>query len=456
LTHHEVVVLLVSLAVMLLCARLAAEIGQAFRLPAVLAEIGVGILLGPTWLGSAFPGLWKSLFPPVGGTAMALEGLCKIAVILMMFVAGLEVRLSVVLRQGRAALFTSATSIALPFAVGFLAAWKFPEWMGFAAGDNRFLHALFLGTALSITALPVIARILMDMNIFRTRVGSTIIAAAMLDDIAGWLCFSFILGLMPGDSSRHRILFTLAAISAFVLFMLTAGRKILHHFLGWMQKRVPSTGGLLAVLVGLSFLCASFTEFIGLHAILGAFIAGIAMGDSAALPEKARDLAGQFFMNIFAPLYFVSIGLRLDFAAHFNPLLVLLVVGLAFAGKISGAWMGARLGGFSPRESLAIGFGMNARGAMEIILGKTALEAGLINADVFVALVIMAIVTSLTSAPFIRLSLGKDKSKDNGMDRDMDKGMDKDKDARAKTPTLAGPPQGGKGLVGIALAADGE
>jgi Kef-type K+ transport system membrane component KefB len=173
--------------------------------------------------------------------------------------------------------------------------------------------------------------------------------------------------------------------------------------LPWIQTRLSWPGGVLGISLGICFLCAGLTEYFGIHAVLGAFIAGIAVGDSVHLRDEAREIIHQFVTNIFAPLFFVSIGLRLDFLQNFDGKLILIVLLLSYVSKIIGATLGARIGGFSKKESLAVGFGLNARGAMEIILGSLALNYGIIEPPVFVALVIMALLTSLTSAPFLRI-----------------------------------------------------
>ncbi|MBY0432983.1 MAG: cation:proton antiporter, partial [Cyclobacteriaceae bacterium] len=164
-------------------------------------------------------------------------------------------------------------------------------------------------------------------------------------------------------------------------------------------------GGLLSLSLSLCFLAAAFTESIGIHAVFGAFIIGIALGDSEHMSERAKEIVHQFINNIFAPLFFVAIGLKVNFIANFDLALVLVVLVIAFAGKIIGSGLGTKLGGFTWRESLAAGFGMNARGAMEIILGIVALEYGIINEKVFVALVIMALLTSMTSGPLMKWML---------------------------------------------------
>jgi mannitol/fructose-specific phosphotransferase system IIA component (Ntr-type) len=188
-------------------------------------------------------------------------------------------------------------------------------------------------------------------------------------------------------------------IVGFTLFMLLIGRKIVNKIFPYIQKYFVHPGGVLNFIFILGFLCAAFTEFIGVHAIFGAFIVGITIGDTAHLREKTREIVHQFVTNIFAPLFFVSIGLKVNLITNFDPWLVIIIVSIAFAGKVVGCGLGAYWGGMTKQDSLVIGFGMNSRGAMEIILGLLALQFGLIQDKVFVALVIMAVFTSLISAP---------------------------------------------------------
>src|SRR5688572_8906296 len=200
---------------------------------------------------------------------------------------------------------------------------------------------------------------------------------------------------------------TILLTLSFTVLMLTVGRGMLNRVLPWVNRKLAWPGGVLSLSLALCFLAAAFTEYIGIHAIFGAFIMGVALGDSEHFSERAKEIVHQFINNIFAPLFFVSIGLRVNFFVNFDLLLTLIIIFIAFAGKIVGAGLGAKLGGFNWKESMAAGFGLNARGAMEIILGIIALENGLINEKVFVSLVIMALVTSMTSGPLMKWSLSR-------------------------------------------------
>ena len=398
---NDTVILLLNISIMLLFARGFGELLRRFKQAVVIGEIIAGIILGPTILGSLFPDAYRSLFLENSHTQYALEGITSLAVVMLMLVSGLEVNLNVVFRQKKAALTTSLLGVLFPFAIGFGAAYFFPQLMGHQENNSLLLFALFVGIALSITALPVVARTLMDLNILKTEIGFLIIASAMFNDLIGWLVFSLILGMMGGAMHAFGFGEIVIITLLFVVFTLFIGRKLINRMIQFVQTHTSFPGGVLNFILILGFLAAAFTEYIGIHAIFGAFIVGIAIGDSVHLKENTRELIQQFITNIFAPLFFVAIGLKVNFFANFDIVLVLLFIALAFIGKVVGCSIGARWGGLSKDDSLAVGFGMNSRGAMEIVLGILALNAGLIDERIFVALVIMALFTSITSAPFM-------------------------------------------------------
>lgn len=409
LSAEQLTSFLVGISVMLLAAKLLGELFGRMRQPAIIGEILAGIILGPTILGTLTPGLSAFLFPQSPQISAAMDGMTSLAVIMLLLVLGLEVDLSVVIRQSKTAFFTSVMGIIFPFAVGFSLAYFFPGYMGIGEDNMRLAFSLFLGTAMSISALPVIARTLMDLNIFRTETGLVILASAMFNDLIGWIIFSIILGMIGGAQHgfgfTEKILLTLG----FIAFMLLVARKVINRIFPFIQNKFSYPGGVLNFIFILGFLCAAFTEYIGIHAIFGAFIVGITIGDTAHLREKTREIVHQFVTNIFAPLFFVSIGLRVNFFANFDPLLVTIIIIIAFVGKVIGCGLGAYWGGMNKDDSFIIGFGMNSRGAMEIILGLLALQYGLIQEKVFVALVIMALFTSVTSAPVMNWFLQRKK-----------------------------------------------
>jgi Kef-type K+ transport system membrane component KefB len=392
---------------MLLMGRLFAEIARRLKQPAVVGELIAGIIIGPTVLGMIEPLWFETLFPPSATSGVVLAGFVQVAVVMLLFIAGLEVDLHIVWQQGRQSILTSLFGLVVPFLFGFTLPYLFPDFFGLADKEAKLVFSLFMGTAMAISALPVIVRILMDLNLFKSRMGLLVVASAMIDDVIGWIIFSAILGMIGKGGGGMSFTNTILLTISFTVIMLTLGRGLLNRILPWINKKMAWPGGVLSFSLALCFLGAAFTEYIGIHAIFGAFIMGVAFGDSVHFSERAKEIVHQFINNVFAPLFFVSIGLRVNFITNFDIGLTIIIVVIAFAGKIIGSGLGTRLGGFTWRESMAAGFGMNARGAMEIILGLIALENGLINEKVFVSLVIMALITSMTSGPLMKWVLKK-------------------------------------------------
>ncbi len=398
LDHHEMVRFFIALAVLLGTARLLGELARKFHQPSVLGEMFAGVLLGQTVLHRIAPDLFTALFPADGPLAVSLDAFSSLSIALFLLVAGLEVDLSSMWRKGRLALSVGLWGMILPFALGIGAAYAVPSLFGV---EPSLTFALFLATALSISALPVIARTLMDLGLYRSDVGMIVVAAAVFNDLVGWLIFAVVLGLL-GTSQNIAPTQTLWMIVLFVALMLTVGRFALHKTLPWLQAHASWPGGVISFALTCALLCAAFTEYIGVHAVFGAFIFGVALGDSAHLREQTRFTLDRFISFFFAPLFFATIGLHVDFVAHFDLGLTLIVFLVATLGKVVGCGLGAKLGGLTTRQSLVIGFGMNARGAMEIILGLLALQTGLIKEEMFVALVVMAVGTSMLSGPLMQ------------------------------------------------------
>jgi len=405
LTSEQVAIFLLSISLMLFFAKLFGEIFLKLRQPAIIGEILAGIILGPTILGMLSPNTFTWLFRSSSEIQIIMDGITTLAVVMLLIVTGLEVDLSIVVKQGKAALSTGFWGLIIPFVIGFFTAFFFHDLLGIQNEEMKLVFALFMGTALSISALPVIAKTLMDLKIFKSKIGQTIIAAAMFNDVIGWLIFSVILGMIGVSKVELNLIETILLILLFSSITIFLGRRLFDKLIPVINKKLSFPGGILNFVFILGFLGAAFTEYIGIHAIFGAFILGLAIGDSVHLTEKPREMIQQFVTNIFAPLFFVSIGLRVNFILNFDLSLVLIILVLAFLGKVIGSGFGARLGGMNVADSFVVGFGMNSRGSMEIILGLLALQYGLIQETVFVALVIMALVTSLTSAPLMNIFL---------------------------------------------------
>jgi Kef-type K+ transport system membrane component KefB len=418
LNESAITKLLLAIAVLLGLARVLGEICRKFHQPAVLGEILAGIILGPTLLGALFPDIHLYLFPHDAVTAAgaaawtAEEGFITLSAALLLFVVGLEVDLSAVVRQGKAMVLVSAMGIVIPFSLGFGAATFLTETLGVGprAIDNLLPFQIFCGLAMSITALPVIAKILIDLNLSKSDMGVLVISSAMCNDLIGWIGFAVVLALLPpmlsGDGATTAsggahlgVYGTIGATLAFLAFMLTLGRLFMHKALPYVQARWSWPGGVISFAFVIAMVCAALTEYLGIHSIFGAFIAGVAIGDSHHLRERTRDTIHQFVMNIFAPIFFASIGLTINFVDAFVFQTVALVFVIALVGKVTGCYFGAKLAKLSTRESMAVGFGMAAQGAVGIILGQLAYQADLISQQLMVAIVIMALGTSILAGP---------------------------------------------------------
>ena len=397
---NEVLCFLLGLAALLGVARALGELLRRCGFPSVVGEILAGIVLGKTILGHCAPGAFAWLFPD-GPSRQMLNGYTTVAVMLLLVVAGIEIDLTVVRRSGRVVGRIAALGILLPFALGYGLGLVLPDHF-LANPARREVHSAFLGIALSISALPVIAKTLLDLGLMKTDIGLIILSAAVIDDLVGWMGFSVL--------SRHFISSNAGGIAPlatsivttaiFVLVALLVVRPLADRLIGAMTGRDEAASGrTLSVIAVLALLGAAATEALGMHAVFGGFVMGVAVGDSRRLREHTRQALAEFVSYVFTPVFFATMALRFDFVRSFDWRLVLGVLTVACVAKVAGCALGARLSGVGWREATAIGFGMNSRGAMEILLALLALEAGIIGEPLFVSLVIMALVTSLVSGP---------------------------------------------------------
>jgi Kef-type K+ transport system membrane component KefB len=398
MNHHDLIQFFLQIGLMLAVALVCGQLMRRIHQPAVLGELLGGIFLGPTVLGWLAPTLSAQLFPAEGLVALSLDAVLKLGMLFFLFVAGLEVKLGDLRQQGFRVTLTSLFGVLVPFGLGFGTVYLWPAWWG-STQANTFLLALFIGAALSISALPVIARILIDLKLIQSETGIVIMAAATINDLIGWSLFAIILSSLAPGSSSPNLGLILISVASFVLFIFVFGHQLGQPLLQRLRTSVDWPGGFIGLITIFILIAAALAEAIGLHAIFGAFLIGVALGQKDNGDNPVHEIIYQFAISFFAPLYFVSIGLKANFLTYFDGWLVLIVLLIASLGKIGGAGLGAWLAGIPTRRALAIGFGLNARGAMEIILASVALEYQLIDQKLFVALVVMALVTSMLSGP---------------------------------------------------------
>jgi len=400
LSSSEIIHFLVILLVILVPARFLGEICRKYKLPAIIGEIFAGIIVGPTLLGAFFPELFKNIFLAAPKASAAFDGIANIGIILLMFIAGFEVDLKQIRQNGKQAIAISLSGILFPFVIGFLAVW-FLYKDHFANGvNNQLVTSLFFGTALSITALSVITKILLDLDILKTRIGNIVLTAAMVDDFLGWILFSIIIQMM--NAGKEQVSFwSVISVVLFAIFMLTGGRWIVHRLLAYAGKSAKISH-VFTMAICLCFIGAAVTEALGVRGVFGAFLVGVTVSDSEYFTEMHKQVLHQFTINVLAPLFFASVGLRLNFISNFNLEIVILILVIAFLAKLIGAWIGSSLSGMTRNESVAVAFGMNARGSQEIVLGLIALQAKIISGPVFEGLVVMTVVTMVISGPIMK------------------------------------------------------
>jgi Kef-type K+ transport system membrane component KefB len=381
------------------------ELFRRVRQPTVIGEILAGVLLGPSVLGMLAPDVFSALFP--GPQTQLLGSMAWLGSVFLLLVAGLEINLAILVQQRRIVAFTSLIGIIVPFTFGFLLGFNLPDDY-LINPAQRLLFSLFLATALSISAIPIIAKILMDLGLLRTSVGQAILGAAIVNDLVGWIFFAVILSMLTTTvHGQGSVTATIILTVAFAVACLTFGKKLVAKLFSFFKKLKVPPEGILGVAALVAFLCAAFTQWIGIHAIFGAFLAGVMIGETGETSNGPRELLRQMVFYIFAPIFFASMGLRANFINHFDLPLVLGVLAIAVVAKFTGGYLGAYVGGRRGHQACAIGFGLMPQGAMGIILAFLALEFSLINETVFVALVSTALVTSILSGPLIKWAMAR-------------------------------------------------
>jgi len=401
-SSHDFIQLLVQLAVLLATAMLCGQAMRALRQPSVMGELLGGVLLGPTLLGRIAPDAAATLFGGAPGVTLARDALTRLGLLFFLFAVGLETDLSLLRRFRRQALCLGLSGSLLPLLFGAALVAALPrDFWGPQAEAHPFAFAVFIGLNLANSAIPVLARILMDLKLLGGRIGTLCLTAAVVDDLVAWAFFAVVLvSLTPSPAGLARLPVTFALSIAVPLLVVAVGRRLGPPWLAWLKRHVPWPEGFIAATAVLLFVAAAVAEATGVHAALGALLLGVALGGGDAEHREAHDVVTRFALGLFAPLYFVSLGLTTDFVQSFDAALVAVVAAAAIVSKLSGVLLGAKLAGMKlDREAWAIGFGLNARGATGIILAAVGHAAGVIDDRLFVALAVTALLTSLVAGP---------------------------------------------------------
>ncbi|MBC7890309.1 MAG: cation:proton antiporter [Ferruginibacter sp.] len=400
--EHPLAILLVQILTIILAARLLGWVCKKIGQPTVIGEIAAGILLGPSFVGMYFPGFSAALFPPQ--SLGNLQFLSQIGLILFMFVIGMELDLKVLRNQAKEAVVISHASIVIPFALGLGLAYFIYE--NFAPKGIQFASfGLFLGIAMSITAFPVLARIVQERGINKTRLGTVVITCAATDDITAWCLLAAVIAIVKAGSFVSAIYIIFLA-AAYVLVMLKVIRPFLKRVGDLHTTRENLSRPVVAIFFLILILSSYATEIIGIHALFGAFMAGAIMPENmkfrSIFIEKVEDVS----LVLLLPLFFVFTGLRTEIGLLNDPYLWKvcgLIIVVAVAGKFIGSALAAKFVGQNWKDSLTIGALMNTRGLMELVVLNIGYDLGVLTPEIFAMMVIMALVTTFMTGPALDL-----------------------------------------------------
>ncbi|HEX4812336.1 MAG TPA: cation:proton antiporter [Nonomuraea sp.] len=401
---HPLLLLLLQLGALLLTAVALGRLAVRWRMPAVVGELCAGVILGPSVLHHAAPDLATWLLPRDAEQVHLLDAVGQVGVLLLVGITGSHLDLGLVRRRGATAAKVSLFGLVVPFALGVGAA-LLPTPLSSGSPD-RTVFALFLGVAMCVSAIPVIAKTLFDMNLLHRDIGQLTLVAGMVDDVFGWVMLSIVSVMATTGLHTHNVLLSVAYVLAVLAFAVLVGRPVVA--LVYRRVRVPST--VAAVTVTLILLAAAGTHALGLEAVFGAFVMGILIGAWGKPDPGGIAPLRTVVLAVLAPVFFATAGLRMDLTALARPEILgaaLLVLAVAVAGKFAGAYAGARLSRLSSWEALALGAGMNARGVIEVIVAMVGLRLGVLGPETYTIIILVAVATSLMAPPILRLAMSR-------------------------------------------------
>jgi len=391
---------LLQVLVIVIAARCAGSLFTRLGQPAVIGEMAVGISLGPSLLGALFPNVSKFIFPTQSLGSLSI--LSQVGILLFMFVVGMELDVRLLQKRAQSAVLVSHASIVVPFILGLTSAvWLYEKYGG--PNRNFMVFALFVGISMSITAFPVLARIIQERGLTGTELGSIAITCAAVDDVTAWTGLAFIVTLARAQSLIGCLITVVLSIAVVV-----AALYVMRPMLDRSVSRCPDPGSpgktlTVAVLVSV-FACALATETIGIHALFGAFLSGVLMPRNEAFRTFLRQRIEYFSTLFLVPIFFAFTGLRTQIGLLSGPsdwMICGLLLTLAVCGKFGGSTLAARASGMSWRDSTALGALLNTRGLIELIALNLGLDLGVLSPKIFAMLVLMALITTFMTGPIV-------------------------------------------------------
>ncbi|WP_410569626.1 cation:proton antiporter [Amycolatopsis sp. cmx-4-61] len=403
---HPLLLFLLGLLVLLSLAKLLGRLGERFGLPSVVGELVTGMLLGPTLLGHVAPGISHWLLPAQPPEQIHLiDAVGQFAVLLLVGITGTHLDPNILRRQGRVAATVSLFGLLLPLGLGIALGFVLPGSL-LGGNSSRWVFALFIGVAMCVTAIPVIAKTLTDMRLLHRNIGQLTLAAGMVDDAVGWLLLSVVSAAATVGVTAGVVSLSVGYLAGFVALAGTVGRVLVRRLMDLAARR-PEPGPAVAMAVIILLAFGAATQSLGMEPVFGAFVGGILIARSRSAQPKLAPLR-TVVLSVLAPLFLATAGLRMDLTALWHPATAsaaLALLALAVVGKFVGAYTGARVSKLSRWEGLALGAGMNSRGVIEVIVALTGLRLGVLNTATYTMVVLVAIVTSVMAPPLLRLSM---------------------------------------------------
>ena len=407
---HTTALFAAELILLLFFGRMLGELMSRIGQPAIFGQLLAGVLLGPSVFGAAMPELRHVIFPGTPALKSMIDAVSQIGILLLLLLTGMETNLSLVNRRRRAVISTSFFGIAVPFVCGVLLAYALPREL-IPSPAAQLVTALFLGTALSISSVKIVAMVLMEMGAIRRDLGQLILATAILDDTIAWVIIAVIAGIAAhGTVSLTNVGASLAGTALFLAVSLTLGRRLVARVIRWTNDNMTIEVPVISAILLVMLVMALSTELIGVHTALGAFVAGMLVGQSPILTEHIEGELRGFIIAFFSPVFFAVACLGMDLRTLIDPTLLLFtlaVIGVASIGKFLGAFVGGKLGGLTGAESLALATGLNARGSTEVIVASIGLSMGVLSNQLYTMIVAMAVVTTMIMPPTLRWVLAR-------------------------------------------------
>jgi Kef-type K+ transport system membrane component KefB len=418
LGSSSLLLFLTQIGVLLLLALLLGRLAERLKMPALVGELCAGVFLGPSVLEQVAPGGYDWLFPRSTEQYHMLDAVGQLGVLLLVGMTGAHLDLGSLRRRTGAIATISGLGLVIPLGLGIAAGYALPQAL-LSSGTDHAVLALFLGVAMCVSAIPVIAKIFMDMNILHRDIAQLALTVGMIDDMFGWFMLSVVSAMATTGLSVRTISLSLAYVLLVVAVAATIGGPLVRGAFRLVRSSQTATPTIAAAAV-LILLSAAGTHALGLEAVLGAFLCGIVVRQSGGHDRYRLEPLRTTVMAVFAPIFFAIAGLRIDMTSLARPavaLAALLLLVVAIIGKFLGAYLGARLNRLDRWEAVALGAGMNARGVIEVIVAMVGLRLGVLNSAAFTIIVLIAVLTSLMAPPILRLAMARIRYTDREVDR---------------------------------------